>query len=264
MIILKYLLKFKARFVAYSCANIILGDKMKRIFLTSISIILTIFFAGCTSAEPKKSNIEQTTFSATNDVAVSSAVEPAKNVNLMRYTMNLDEFTDKYNAIMKESGGTEFINASRWKKTGETETDTNGVEFNYYYYNASNLNFTATVEKETNKIMNIGCGTAMSVFISHDAGKEDENMVLRKSAIMAAAISDYSIDELDLLENIFSVITFDEIDSLWYKGSIFNLSTDKDKENSENNIMLFRVFPTTDKQRIEWNIKDYDTYVSKK
>ena len=235
---------------------------MKKSFLLVVSVILCLSLLGCGESKTKNDEIIQETTVSTTEVAyefTNPAVEPCDNVNLMRYTMTLDSFTAKYNEIMNDLGGTEFLNPSRWKKTGDTEKDTKGVEFNYYYYNAANLNFTASVEKESKKIINIGCGTAMSVFISQDASDSD-NIVLNKSAIMAAAICGYSADKTELLADIFRTITFEQIDSLWYEGNIFTLSTDEDKENSDNNIMLFRVFPTTNSQRTAWNIKDYKTY----
>ena len=46
----------------------------------------------------------------------------------------------------------------------QPQNDANGTEYQYYYYNADKINFTASVETKTNYIMNIGLGTTMSNF----------------------------------------------------------------------------------------------------
>ena len=59
-----------------------------------------------------------------------------------------------------------------------------------------------------------------------------------------------------MLQDIFYRTTT-ESDTLWYDGYVFNLSTKEDRNDSKNNVMLFRVFPVTDELKEEWKLTEY-------
>ena len=40
---------------------------------------------------------------------------------------------------------------------------------------------------------------------------------------------------------------------------MFSLSKKTDDEDNKNNMMLFRVFPVTEKLKDEWKLKEYDS-----
>ena len=86
----------------------------------------------------------------------------------MRFTLTLPEFTEKYNEIARKTDGILAINREKWKVNGDVKTDSNGIEIRYYYYDETDTNFTATVEAQTGKIINIGCGTTMLNFVVQD------------------------------------------------------------------------------------------------
>ncbi len=79
---------------------------------------------------------------------------------------------------------------------------------------------------------------------------------------MAAAAAGFNQNSLNVLQDIFYRTTFDEINELWYEGNVFSLTTKNDKNNSENDTMLLRVFPISDELKNEWKIQSYDEYIA--
>ena len=237
---------------------------MKKL-LISLLIISTVLLCGCTDnnnsldvEQPEKIATGDQIFSAKNE----NAVEESDNVNGMRFTLTLPEFTEKYNEIARSTDGILAINREKWKVNGDVKTDSNGVEIRYYYYDETDTNFTATVEAQTGKIMNIGCGTTMSNFVVQDENSSNSDKILKKSAIMAAAVCQFPTDSLDVLQDIFYSTTFDSSNSFWYQGFIFTLSTQENKSDSEKSVMLLRVFPVKDELKDEWKVTDYETYAA--
>ena len=235
---------------------------MKKLTLL-IALIILLILSSCSNSEidisvdqPKNISTGDEIFPALNE----NSIEESPNVNGMRFTLTLEEFTEKYNTITKATGGNDLLDFSNWKKQGEISSDVHGVKIQYYIYNEDNINFTASIEVESNKIINIGCGTTMGNFIKTEDNIINSDIILRKTAIMAQSVCQFPIGSTDILQDIFYRTTNENIDSLWYQGFVFALSTQNDKSNSENSIMLFRVFPITDKLKDEWKILDYEIY----
>lgn len=208
--------------------------------------------------QPEKIATGDQIYSAKNE----NAVEESPNVNGMRFTLTLSQFTEKYNKIAQRTDGILLIDRSKWKPKGDVKSDTNGVEIQYYYYDDSNVNFTATVETDSGKIMNIGCGTTMANFVAQDENSSNSDAILLKSAVMAAAVCQFPIESLDVLQDIFYRTTFETSNSFWYQGFIFSLSTQENKADSEKSVMLLRVFPVTNELKDEWQITDYEVYAA--
>lgn len=234
----------------------------KLILILLISSILLM--TACSQKNGTSLLVEQPQNISTNDQIYpaqnENSVEESSNVNGMRFTLNLEEFTEKYNFKSRSLGYNDIIISGNWKTNGEPTKDTKGVEIQYYYYNDDNLNFTATVEVESGKLMNIGCGTTMSNFVAQTDNQSNSDKILMKCAIMAEAVCQFPSGSTDILQDIFYRTTNENIDSLWYQGFIFSLSTQEYKSNVENNIMLFRVFPISDDLKEDWKVDDYESY----
>ncbi len=237
---------------------------MKKLaLLVVLSLILTL--SACTDKkvdisvdQPENISTGDEIFPARNE----KSIEYSPNVNGMRFTYTLAEFTEKYNEITRATGGSDLLDFKGWKKQGEATSDVHGVKIQYYIYNENNINFTASVEIDSEKIVNIGCGTTMGNFIKYENNMSNSDIILRKTAIMAQAVCQFPMGSIDLLQDIFYSTTNENIESLWYQGFVFALSTKNDKSNSENNIMLFRIFPITDELKTEWEILDYEVYTA--
>lgn len=188
---------------------------------------------------------------------VTDAVEPSANVNGLRFTLDIFEFTQKYNSAKNRLQQNDLIFYGNWRKQGESETDENGVAIQYYYYDDINVSFTATVEDKSGKIMNIGCGTTMSTFMGQKDDVNNSDLILAKAALMAQTICQFPEESRDILQDIFFRLTTESNDALWYRGFVFHLSTKEDPSDSKNNIMLFRVFPISEALREEWKLEEY-------
>ncbi len=239
---------------------------MKKFLSITITLIIISMFFGCSTNETGKPVVDAPGKISTIDEAKieqdPSAIEDSDNVNGKRYSIDLEKFSAKYNEMLKEMGSLDMINGKGWKKNGDVKTDVNGTKIQYYFYDGDKINLTATVEVQTNKIMNIGIGTTMSNFVSIEDGKNYSDIVLMKSAVMAAAVSGYTIDKVEALQDVFYRTTFENLSELWYEGNVFCMSTSEDKGNSERSTMLFRVFPISDELKSKWNITDYNEYMA--
>lgn len=235
--------------------------KIKAIAAVLIAAAAMMCFAACGESESSGIDIEKPDAAASPDEANVSAkkdaVEGSSNVNGKRFNMTLREFSDEYNNAMTRRKESDRIIFGNWNKRGDATKDNNGVEIQYWYYDGENISFTATVEIESNKILNIGCGTTMGQFTSTSNGQKNSDIILGKAAMMAKVVCGFSDGSEGVLQDIFYRTATESDDSLWYKGFVFNLSTEEDKEDSNNEIMLFRVFPITDDLKKEWKLEEY-------
>lgn len=239
---------------------------MKRFLIILTCVILCLAFAGC-SQNSEKTEIKKPDKIATGDEALPQSnpdsVEESPNVNGLRFTETLDEFTDKYNEISQSVGGADILSKEKWQKKGDETTDNNGTKIQYYYYDEDMYNFTATVEVESNKLMNIGCATTANYFVGEENGVKNSDDILRKSAVMAQAVCQFPDGSTDVLQDIFYVTTFENTKELWYKGFIFSRELSENGGDSTKDLMQLRVFPVTEKKSKDWNITDYEQYIAK-
>ncbi len=230
---------------------------MKKFIPILLAIVLLFSLSACESEKKVivKGNLASLdeAFSYTKE----NAQEDSTNVNGKRYTINIENFTNRYNEIMFRSGGQDFIDVADWKRLGDVMKDANGVQYYCYYCYIDKIELTVAVETKSHKIMNIGCGTTMSNYVSIIDGEEKySDKVLMVAAAMAAAVGGYTSDDVELFEEIFNKTTFENKSSLVYENNIFNLTTGKKEENNDRT-MLFRYFPVTNEHISEWNIPNY-------
>lgn len=228
---------------------------MKKIIPVLLALALAFSFTACNE---KKTVVKGGTASLDEIIAYTkdNAQEDSVNVNGRRYNINIEKFTERYNELMFRSGGGEYLNMENWKRLGETKTDANGVEYSCYYYNIGNAELTVSIESRSHKIMNVGCGTTMTKYVSIDGEHQYSEKILKMSSVMAAAVGGYTSDDVELFKRIFNETTFENKSSLAYENNIFNLSTGK-KDDNNDSTMLFRYFPVTDEHLEEWNIPAY-------
>ena len=209
---------------------------MKKSLVLIVAAILMLSLFGC--SDKKNADVSGVVdapdkFSTLDEAKVTenpNIRKESENVNGMCYAITLEEFTYNYNEMLKEAGNLDMINPKGWKMLGSPQNDANGTEYQYYYYDADKISFTASVETKPNYIMNIGLGTTMSNFVSIENEKNNSDTILMKSAVMAAAVSGMGIN--------------------------------KDKADSERSTMLFRTFPISDEVKENWGIDEYESYVA--
>lgn len=240
--------------------------KKSLVLIVTAMLMLTLFgcsdnnkseISGVVDAPEKISTLDEAKINENPNIRKKS-----ENVNGMCYAITLEEFTHNYNEMLKEAGNLDMINPKGWKMLGSPQKDANGTEYQYYYYDADKINFTASVETKTNYIMNIGLGTTMSNFVSIENEKNNSDAILMKSSVMAVAVSGMGIDEVDTIQDIFYRTTFENTNELWYNGNVYTLSMNEDKANSERSTMLFRTFPISEEVKENWGIDEYESYVA--
>ncbi len=230
----------------------------KRITALLLSAVILLGLTACSGGAKLKIDQPKSISAADDDAEpVTTAIEPSENVNGKRFAFTLAEFTERYNSTKKLIGDQDLIIMEKWSKMGVPETDNHGVEIQYYYYDGENVNITATVETESNKLMNIGVGTTMSNFMAQESGENNSDDILRKAAVAADSAGSFGTDKIDTLQDVFYQLATGSEDSLWYEGFVFTLSTQENKQDSKNGVVLFRVFPISMDLKKEWKLTEY-------
>lgn len=233
--------------------------RITAIVIAVVVVLLIVFISSCNKqgSKPEQHPESKATYEEVLASTDSMAIEDSNNVNGKRFSSTLENFTKLYNASRQNAGEKDLLQMKNWQKHGSESKDANGVKIQYYYYNDKNTNFTATVEVESNKILNIGFGTTMSYFMGQTDQIYNSDMVLEKAALMAQTVCKYENGSTDVLKNVFRKTTVNENDTIWFQGCVYKLDTQQDKKDSKNSIMLFRVFPVSDKLKEEWKLKEY-------
>ncbi|MGN0487898.1 MAG: hypothetical protein ACI4HO_01400 [Ruminococcus sp.] len=222
-----------------------------------VLIVFTIFsLSSCT--ENNSSVNGATEDEANYPQPVEENFTESENSTGMRYDMTLWDYTTAFNLMYSDLGGgaTEGISFSDWVLMEENQKDDNGVKYNYYYYNNGHIVLTATVETESEQVMNLGCGTTVERFTESSSNQQE---VLTICGIMAAVSGGYESDAVTFFDNLFVDTINSEDNCFWYNDSIYLLSTEKGKDNKEST-MLFRTMPASEEIRNKWNIQDYVSY----
>lgn len=237
---------------------------IKRVIAAALVAATALCFAACGgngSSENSVIEIVKPKTAATEDegniTAKLDAVENSPNVNGKRFNINLRNFTFDYNKEKEGLGESNKLVLANWNKKNDAK-DNNGVDIQYWYYDDKEVSFTATVETESQKILNIGCGTTMNQFTDEkDNGVQNSDIILAKAALMAKVVCGFPEGSESILQDIFYRTATESDDSLWYRGYVFTLSTEENKDDSDNDIMQFRVFPITDDLKKEWKLEEY-------
>lgn len=225
-----------------------------------ICVVLIVFtmFSLCSCTENNSSVNGATEDEANYPQPVEENFTESENSTGMRYDMTLWDYTTAFNLMYSDLGGgaTEGISFSDWVLMEENQKDDNGVKYNYYYYNNGHIVLTATVETESEQVMNLGCGTTVERFTESSSNQQE---VLTICGIMAAVSGGYESDAVTFFDNLFVDTINSQDNSFWYNDSIYLLSTEKGKDNKEST-MLFRTMPASEEIRNKWNIQDYVSY----
>lgn len=223
------------------------------------AVCCAVFCSACAQPE-QKIEINAPTISSTFDEVPKfsqTAVEDSPNVNGKRFNLTLSDFTERYNQLKQKRGELDVMVLNKWKPNGAPSKDGNGVGIRYYYYDDNEVNITASVETESQKLVNVGVGTTVSKFMEQDGEIHNSERILKKAALVAQAACQSENNCADVLQNIFYRTTTESNDSIWFNGYVFSLSTEEDRNNSRNSVMLFRVFPVSESLRNEWKIVEF-------
>lgn len=227
---------------------------MKKLLAMLICACLIFSFASCKPEEEKEKSVE---IGATDDEAnypqpESESVSEFESETGMCLNMTLDQFTTAFNDMYLRLGGKlgDFP-YKKWKK--RSETTQNGLDYIYYYMKSGDITLTATVERNTLYIINLGCGVSVEYF---GASKNGKQRVLTISGIMAAVAGGYKSDYVNFFDNLFVDAVERDDGCFWYNNWIYLYEETKQTR-------LFRIMPATSDIAAEWNIEDYKNYWKK-
>lgn len=231
---------------------------MKRLLAAILAALTAVSLSACMKAGDGGTVDEiPVTTAATRDEAViavsEGAVEDSLNVNGKRFNITLYDFTAKYNAEKKKRGDTDLLIMSEWRKNGQDTKDSKGVRIQYYYYDDEGMSITVTVETESEKLVNVGCGTTNKKFTDEDTRLR----ILMNASLMAQIVCGYDSGMMITLQDIFRQTSNGSDKSLYYDGFVFTLATKENVGESKEELMHFRVFPISQELRTEWKLKEY-------
>lgn len=232
--------------------------KMKRFFCVFLVLLILSGFSSCSSQQTS-------TNGATEDEAnypkpEEDNYEESDNATSLRYDMTLWDYTTAFNLMYSDLGGgaTEGISFSDWVLTEENQKDNNNVEYDSYYFNSGSIVLTATVETESEHVMNLGCGTTVAQFTG---SAETQQEIMTLCGIMATVAGGYNSDAVTFFNNLFVDTIDSDENCFWYEQSFYLFSTE-DKDDDDESTVLFRTIPAKAEFRELWNIPDYSDYWS--
>lgn len=237
---------------------------MKRFICITMVVLFLLSLCACNKETGTKSIM---TDSTANQVAQSVSYpvpdtltyEESDNKLGMRYVFTLSEFNDMLNAACDElskENEIEYFDIDNWQLMSDNLTDDNNIRYSSYYYSTDTLTLTAAVENDSNKVMNLGCGTSYTEFANSDA--DYQYTVMLTSAIMAMVAGGYSEEDLEFLYCMF----FDSAknsEQFFYHNGVYMMNISK-AEGDENAAVLFMMSACDDSIIEEWELTDYKDY----
>lgn len=240
-------------------------SKSKKIVCLILSATILLLLPSCssTTTTPEKAT------KVSNKTATPDEVYPypsyqnweeSDNSTGARFKMTLKEYTEAFNKMYNSlGGGSQEIDYSKWENLSSGQVDENGVAYDYYYYANDKAVLTATVEQESGKLMNIGCGTTVSVFVN-EKETQYQTIILAMTGIMACVAGGYTVDDVTFFADLYVDTISSTNNSFWYNNGIYLLSVEEEETN-EDSTMLFRVVAATDEIEEEWHLVNYKTFL---
>lgn len=227
---------------------------MKRLICVILAGILMIFCASCGS-DSKKTESGATEDEANYPKPATDNILEGKTETGLVYNMNLDKFTTEFNSMYLRLGGKEGeFSYKKWKLVRK-EKQTNGLNYRYYSLDSGQMVLTATVDDESLRIVNLGCGITAKFFNSAENLRQK---VMTVCGTIAAVAGGYGEDDVVFFGNLFVDTIEEEEHCFWYNNSIYLYSGEND--SSGETTMLFRTIPAKKSIEAEWNLKDYKEY----
>lgn len=238
---------------------------MKKLICLILTVSLLLLFPSCnmgSDSNTSNNKSEDKTATADEGYPYPNKVnwEESQNATGARFNLTLKEYTEQFNKMYNSlGGGSEEIDYSKWQLMKKGQLDENGVAYDYYYYADDKAVLTATVEQQSGKLMNLGCGTTVSVFINENETTY-QSVILAMTGIMACVAGGYSVDNVTFFADLYVDTISNSNNSFWYNNCIYLLNVEEG-ETDEDSTMLFRIVAATDNIEEEWQLINYKTYL---
>ena len=180
--------------------------------LEALLLITALLFGGC--ANPGDTGSESPTPSRTR-------TEDSENSFGSRYSFTIEEISKE---LSEDDLCKDYSDFSQWETISEGLVDDNGVCYSSCCIRADGVIFTAAVENDSRKVMNIGCGCQSDQL---------ERFSFRLSffclaASIAVHAGGYDKDDAGYFIMLFTILLYGEEDTLCYGDSLYIKSVDRD------------------------------------
>lgn len=237
---------------------------MKKIVCVIIVMLLILSLCACNKETGQKgimtdSSKDQVALTVKYPVPSTLTYEDSESNLGARYVFTLSEFNDMLNSACSElssSADAQYFDINNWKVMSDNLTDDNGIKYSSYYYNTDTLTITASLENESGKVMNLGCGTSYEEFASAD--EDYQYTVMLTTAIIAMVAGGYTQDDIEFLYCMF----FDSAkynEQFFYHNNVYMMNISK-TEGEEGSALLFMTSPCKDEIKTEWELTDYSKF----
>lgn len=221
----------------------------------------------CSSEQPLSEEKIITNEKATADSAVKisfptptkATTEESDNAFGARYCFTIEVFTDMLNdcyAEMSNGESKEKFSYDKWQVLSQELCDDNSVKYSSYYYMTDAITIIASVEDESKKVMNVGCGCTYAAF--NDSKDNFSYSVLTMAAMLSSVAGGYETDKMEFLYYIY-LDAVSSKKSFYYNNSAY-VMTLKDNGDDDNSVVLFMSSPVSNDSKEKLMLTDYKTY----
>ena len=151
---------------------------------------------------------------------IRSTIEESENSFGARYNFTLEEFTENIEEDMAQLDVA--LSVDGWKIINQGLIDDNGVKYSSYYNRAGDITFTAAVEDECGKVMNIGCGCESARL----ENKSFYNRFEKITSVTAQHAGGFSKSDLDFVMALFQMLIDSKENELYYEKTLYIKSID--------------------------------------
>ena len=233
---------------------------MKRFICITLVLLCVFSLTACNKQSGTKnimsddSDMVQEADTVSLPVAKTLTHESSDNNLGARYNFTLEEFNTMLNEASEKLGSdAQSFDFDNWQVMSDELEDDNGIVYSSYYYATDTLTITAAVESESQKVMNLGCGTTYEEFVEADA--DFQYTVMLTSAIIAMVANGYDDSALEFLYYIFfDSAKYDK--QFFYNNCVYMMNLSK-TQGVEGSVVLFMTSPCKDEILDEWELVDY-------
>lgn len=207
--------------------------------ITAILLAAALALGGCSD---KKSDDYYDNLLQSSGVTI----EEADNSIGARYTFTLGELADIINGAVKHHDAGVGLSQDGWALMSGDLVDDSGTAYSSYYYRADSITFTAAVEDESRKIMNIGIGCPTKKLDE----REYRDSIILLGALIATSAGGYGEDGTPFIKGIFETLTQGDKTSLYYQDTAYIKSVD-------DSTTVLMISPTTNKNNSKQALSKY-------
>ena len=151
--------------------------------------------------------------------------EPSPNHLGMRFSFTLGQFSERLQKTLSslEDADAPTMNTEGWQIVAEDLVDDSGMAYASYCNRQPSATFTAAVEDESEKLMNVGVGCYASQLMSEDS----RDSFLSVAAATAQIIGGFADDGRPFLMELIGDLLGGEEDERVYEGVCCSVSRDE-------------------------------------